>query len=164
MSQGGSLMGMFDAPGTNSESTNLLMHQAQFQQMDQKGGMEAMSAGYFRPVDHQQEYRTPGKSVGQQNTGKERADQSQQSNVIDEDNASSDLESTDKGSGKQRRTSGSSSEKKIGGDSDIHSFLGGTFAGGWQSNEDIPARRNVIFRICSVIEQMRPDVGRVSQK
>jgi len=44
------------------------------------------------------------------------------------------------------------------------SFLDGTFNGGWQSNADIPDRRRVIYSICKVIEQMRPDARQMSQK
>lgn len=44
------------------------------------------------------------------------------------------------------------------------SFLDGTFAGGWQSNADLPDRRDIILSICKVIEQMRPDANRMSQK
>ena len=46
----------------------------------------------------------------------------------------------------------------------FQSFLDGTFAGGWQTNNDIPDRRRVIYNICKVIEQMRPDASKMSQK
>ena len=44
------------------------------------------------------------------------------------------------------------------------SFLDGSFAGGWQSNADLPDRRRVIFSILEVIRQMRPDTNKISQK
>lgn len=43
------------------------------------------------------------------------------------------------------------------------SFLDGHFAGGWQSNADLPDRRRIIFSIIKVIERMRPDANRMSQ-
>lgn len=74
-------------------------------------------------------------------------------------------------SSNKRRRSGTTSVKKAspatspaptstGG----QSFLDGTFNGGWQSNEDIPDRRRVIYSICKVIEQMRPDSSKMSQR
>ena len=44
------------------------------------------------------------------------------------------------------------------------SFLDGNFAGGWQSNADLPDRRHIIFSILEVIKQMRPDTNKISQK
>ncbi len=44
------------------------------------------------------------------------------------------------------------------------SFLDGHFAGGWQSNVDLPDRRQIIFSIIKVIERKRPDTNRMSQK
>jgi hypothetical protein len=44
------------------------------------------------------------------------------------------------------------------------SFLDGRFAGGWQSNADLPERRRVIFSILEVIRQMRPDTTKLSNK
>ena len=44
------------------------------------------------------------------------------------------------------------------------SFLDGTFMGGWQSNADLPDRRRIIFSIVKVIERMRPDANKMSQK
>jgi hypothetical protein len=44
------------------------------------------------------------------------------------------------------------------------SFLDGRFVGGWQSNKDLPDRREVIFNILDVIRQMRPDTSRMSNK
>jgi hypothetical protein len=44
------------------------------------------------------------------------------------------------------------------------SFLDGHFAGGWQSNADLADRRRIIFSIIKVIERMRPDANRMSQK
>ena len=44
------------------------------------------------------------------------------------------------------------------------SFLDGSFAGGWQSNADLPDRRRIIFSILEVIRQMRPDTNKISQK
>ena len=43
-------------------------------------------------------------------------------------------------------------------------FLDGSFAGGWQSNDDLPDRRRVIFSILEVIRQMRPDTSKMSNK
>ena len=43
-------------------------------------------------------------------------------------------------------------------------FLDGHFAGGWQSNADLPDRRRMNFHIIKVIERMRPDANRLSQK
>jgi hypothetical protein len=43
-------------------------------------------------------------------------------------------------------------------------FLDGHFAGGWQSNADLPDRRQIIFSIIKVIERKRPDANRMSQK
>jgi hypothetical protein len=48
--------------------------------------------------------------------------------------------------------------------SDQTAFLDGRFAGGWQSNADLPERRNIIFRILDVIRQMRPDTSKLSNK
>ena len=47
---------------------------------------------------------------------------------------------------------------------DQTSFLDGRFAGGWQSNADLPERRRVIFSILDVIRQMRPDTSKLSNK
>lgn len=47
---------------------------------------------------------------------------------------------------------------------DKRSFLDGHFAGGWQSNSDLPDRRRVNFHIIKVIERMRPDANRMSRK
>jgi hypothetical protein len=44
------------------------------------------------------------------------------------------------------------------------SFLGGTFEGGWQSNEDLPDRRTVIYQIIKAIEQMKPDARKMSDR
>ena len=44
------------------------------------------------------------------------------------------------------------------------SFLDGSFAGGWQSNADLPDRRRIIFSILEVIRHMRPDTNKISQK
>jgi hypothetical protein len=44
------------------------------------------------------------------------------------------------------------------------SFLDGRFAGGWQSNADLPDRRQVIYNILDVIRTMRPDMTRLSSK
>ncbi|KAL7567812.1 hypothetical protein ACA910_000563 [Epithemia clementina (nom. ined.)] len=44
------------------------------------------------------------------------------------------------------------------------SFLDGNFAGGWQSNADLPDRRKVIFSILEVIKQMRPNSNTTSTK
>jgi hypothetical protein len=44
------------------------------------------------------------------------------------------------------------------------SFLDGSFAGGWQSNADLPDRRRIIFAILEVIRQMRPDTNKISSK
>jgi len=43
-------------------------------------------------------------------------------------------------------------------------FLDGSFVGGWQSNDDLPDRRRVIFSILEVIRQMRPDTTKMSNK
>ena len=43
-------------------------------------------------------------------------------------------------------------------------FLDGHFEGGWQSNADLPDRRRINFHIIKVIERMRPDANRMSQK
>jgi hypothetical protein len=43
-------------------------------------------------------------------------------------------------------------------------FLDGTFAGGWQSNADLPDRRLIIFSIVKVIERMRTESGKLVQK
>lgn len=78
--------------------------------------------------------------------------------------------SSSSGSTKRRRISASRS-KKPGEESSSdptpaagQSFLDGTFNGGWQSNDDIPDRRRVIYSICKVIEQMRPDASKMSQR
>lgn len=47
---------------------------------------------------------------------------------------------------------------------DGQNYLEGHFAGGWQSNADLPDRRRIIFSIIKVIERMRPDANRMSQK
>ena len=59
-------------------------------------------------------------------------------------------------SGGQSRTNSSPNQQQ--------SFLDGTFAGGWQSNNDLPDRRKIIFSIAKVIERMRPDARKSSQK
>eukprot|EP00978_Attheya_sp_CCMP212_P046565 scaffold399362_cov55-Attheya_sp.AAC.2 len=43
-------------------------------------------------------------------------------------------------------------------------FLDGTFAGGWQSNADLPDRRLIIFSIVKIIERMRTESGKLVQK
>jgi hypothetical protein len=43
-------------------------------------------------------------------------------------------------------------------------FLDGNFAGGWQSNADLPDRRRIILNIVKVIEQMSPATDKMSQK
>ena len=47
---------------------------------------------------------------------------------------------------------------------DQQSFLDGNFAGGWQSNADLPDRRRIIFHILDVIRVMRPDNSKMSNK
>ena len=62
---------------------------------------------------------------------------------------------------------GSGVDKEGGGgaeDPSNKSFLDGSFAGGWQSNADLPDRRRIIFSILEVIRQMRPDTNKISQK
>jgi hypothetical protein len=55
-------------------------------------------------------------------------------------------------------------EGNCGGKSGQQNFLDGHFAGGWQSNADLPDRRRINFHIIKVIERMRPDANRMSQK
>jgi hypothetical protein len=43
-------------------------------------------------------------------------------------------------------------------------YLDGAFEGGWQSNADLPMRRGIIFNIVKLIEQMRPDAEKMSEK
>lgn len=43
-------------------------------------------------------------------------------------------------------------------------YMKGSFEGGWQSNDDPPERREVIFSIVKLMEQMRPDADKVSNK
>jgi hypothetical protein len=82
------------------------------------------------------------------------------------DNGLDDLDSSIRGKARKgsNHSRGSSSKKKDETGSNSQSFLDGTFAGGWQSNADIPDRRKVIYSICRVIEQMRPDASKMSQK
>jgi hypothetical protein len=47
---------------------------------------------------------------------------------------------------------------------DQQSFLDGNFAGGWQSNADLPDRRRIIFHILDVIKVMRPENSKMSSK
>lgn len=47
---------------------------------------------------------------------------------------------------------------------DQQSFLDGNFAGGWQSNADLPDRRRIIFHILDVIKVMRPENSKMSNK
>ena len=81
-----------------------------------------------------------------------------------------ELEPSGRGSGNSKaqggsqQSGGSVNEKKDDTVPNSQSFLDGTFAGGWQSNADIPDRRRVIYSICKVIEQMRPDASKMSQK
>ena len=44
------------------------------------------------------------------------------------------------------------------------SFLDASFAGGWQSNADLPDRRRIIFSIVKAIERMRPEASKMLQK
>jgi hypothetical protein len=74
-------------------------------------------------------------------------------------------------SGNKRRRSITSrnkkDEKESVADSSISGnqpFLDGTFIGGWQSNEDLADRRRVIYSICKIIEQMRPDASKMSER
>jgi len=60
--------------------------------------------------------------------------------------------------GSNRSTSGAN------GQAQQKSFLDGNFAGGWQSNADLPDRRKVIFSILEVIKQMRPNTNTSSTK
>ncbi len=62
------------------------------------------------------------------------------------------------------RQDNTNSSQRTSGSSDQRAFLDGSFAGGWQSNADLPDRREVIFRILEVIRHMRPDTDRVSSK
>lgn len=62
-----------------------------------------------------------------------------------------------------RRGSSASSDRVNSGDGQ-QSFLDGHFAGGWQSNADLPDRRRINFHIIKVIERIRPDANRMSQK
>ena len=55
-------------------------------------------------------------------------------------------------------------EGTCGGKTGQQNFLDGHFAGGWQSNADLPDRRRINFHIIKVIERMRPDANRMSQK
>lgn len=43
-------------------------------------------------------------------------------------------------------------------------FLDGNFAGGWQSNADLPDRKRIIISIVKLVERMRPDASKMSQK
>ncbi|KAL3806032.1 hypothetical protein ACHAXA_006869 [Cyclostephanos tholiformis] len=54
-------------------------------------------------------------------------------------------------------------EGTCGGKNGQQNFLDGHFAGGWQSNADLPDRRRINFHIIKVIERMRPDANRMSQ-
>ena len=56
------------------------------------------------------------------------------------------------------------SSDKVGSGDGQQSFLDGHFAGGWQSNADLPDRRRINFHIIKVIERIRPDANRMSQK
>jgi hypothetical protein len=60
--------------------------------------------------------------------------------------------------------SSDTTNSSVGLSSDQATFLDGRFAGGWQSNADIPERRRVIFSILEVIRQMRPDTSKLSNK
>ncbi len=62
------------------------------------------------------------------------------------------------------RQDNTNNSQRTSGSSDQRAFLDGSFAGGWQSNADLPDRREVIFRILEVIRHMRPDTDRVSSK
>ena len=86
--------------------------------------------------------------------------------------ASSELASS--GSEKKRDSQSSTSSESLhapgGGTAGLgttaaeETFMNGTFEGGWQSNDDLPERRGIIFNIVTLIEQMRPDSDEISQK
>ena len=86
----------------------------------------------------------------------------------DDEKSSVGLEDMGIGSGKGRggrqHYRSTVGKKKEDSGPSFQSFLDGTFAGGWQTNNDIPDRRRVIYNICKVIEQMRPDASKMSQK
>jgi len=80
----------------------------------------------------------------------------------------SSAKSRRKGSQSRQRT-GEDVDKGLDGESPTEgtvnqAFLDGAFAGGWQSNEDLPDRRKIILNIVRVIEQMRPDANNMSRK
>ena len=43
-------------------------------------------------------------------------------------------------------------------------YMEGTFEGGWQSNADLPERREVIFSIVKLVEQARPESDTASKR
>lgn len=72
--------------------------------------------------------------------------------------------STRGGMSQQQSQIGLSSSGRILGQQPQKSFLDGNFAGGWQSNADLPDRRKVIFSILEVIKQMRSNSNTLSTK
>lgn len=70
--------------------------------------------------------------------------------------------STRGGMSQQQSQIGLSSSGRILGQQPQKSFLDGNFAGGWQSNADLPDRRKVIFSILEVIKQMRSNSNTLS--
>ena len=179
-------MGMSGSMSSSNQSYGMQQQQQLFQQMQQQqmGGdqfsMAAMmqrqntSMQQQRDSWQQQQLKIQNDVFGQQQNNNDLL--SRRSSVISLDqsgnlgttfnnfdmdgstnshrSSSQGIGSLDTGSGDKPDESGTNQK----------SFLDGTFAGGWQSNADLPDRRRIIFSILEVIRQMRPDTNKISQK
>jgi hypothetical protein len=88
-------------------------------------------------------------------------------NEPDSVSASGGNENRQHGGRCSKSKNGSTSAEMLGSDTSAdgqQSYLDGTFEGGWQSNADLPMRRGIIFSIVKLIEQMRPDADKMSEK
>ena len=88
-------------------------------------------------------------------------------NEPDSENAPGGIGNKQHGGRCSKSKDGIASAQMLGSDTSAdgqQTYLDGAFEGGWQSNADLPMRRGIIFNIVKLIEQMRPDAEKMSEK
>lgn len=113
----------------------------------------------------------PGDRQGQQIVAEiaypSRASDRGSKNEPDSENAPGGIGNKPHGGRCSKSKDGIASAPMLGSDSSADGqqlYLDGAFEGGWQSNADLPMRRGIIFSIVKLIEQMRPDAEKMSEK
>jgi len=128
--------------------------QGQSIDQDQGGKMQAIRDDSSQPSG-------TGKSRRKKSNSKRNRKKKGESSI---GQAKSDGEGGGSTAGTASMASSTGQRAEIGEQITQQTFLDGTFAGGWQSNADLPDRRRIIFSIVKVIERMRPDANKMSQK